>query len=542
MMMRIGKVSLLLGVWITISIGAAACGDDEDSSSQGADATDTASDASVEPIADGAKGETQSERGPVGNPFDGALYAAAGGALITPNDENHPCTLFLGGTGSNRKAEGFHTELEARAVLLAEDKVHVVIVSVDLVGWLASDVDVLKARLAEEGVDPRNVIVSSTHTHNAPDTVGIWGEDEFTSGRCPEYADFLVDTITDLVLGLRQEMRPVAMHLAEGKFDVPGSNVSNLCVDFRLPRVTNDHLSVLQLVALDKDAGDPTETIATLVNWHVHPEAMIKTRLVSADMSHWVRRGVEEALGGTAIYLSGTIGGLQTIMHVEVPERSEAGEPVLDAQGAPSLIVDEGEVKARSAGYVVAERALAALEEATVQSGHLHLDISRVELPFENLMMIIAFRIGLLPPTDTWITDDPERCGHYGCAPIDVHHLALGDFHLVTLPGELFPETSVGRVESSEDFGSDEEGDWGVQVFPAMTGYREALDEGAVLFELGLSNHEIGYIVPASDAVMNNHPAYYEEYFCVSFKAEALLREAITGLLTMDGAPVGASR
>jgi hypothetical protein len=55
-----------------------------------------------------------------------------------------------------------------------------------------------------------------------------------------------------------------------------------------------------------------------------------------------------------------------------------------------------------------------------------------------------------------------------------------------------------------------------------------------VLFELGLTNHEIGYILPLSDAHSNKHPGYYEEYFCVSLKAEEVLRLAMIDLLSKD--------
>ena len=506
-----------------------------DVSQDGMGAThDAVADTVIEALDDALENETSNAQGPLGNPLDGALYAAAGGVLITPNAENHPCTVYLGGTSSDRKAEGIHTELEARALVLADDEVHAVIISVDLVGWLASDVDRVKARLAAEGFDPASVMVSSTHTHNSPDTLGIWGPDEFATGRCPDYASFLVDVISELVLELRGDLRPAALHLAETALHFPEAKFPNLIEDYRAPRVNNEHLNVLRLEALDGEPGAPGDTIATLVNWHVHPEAMIHSRLISADMSHWVRLGLEEAFGGTALYLSGTIGGLQTILDAAVPQYSEGGEPALAPDGATIFIEEDGETKTWSAGYVVAAAAIAALEHATLQSGDLRMDVARIEVPFENPMMILAFQLGLLPPTDTWVTDDPERCGSFGCAPLDLHHLRLGDFHLVTVPGELFPESSVGRPASSKDFGSDDGGDWGVFDYPAMVGYRSALPEGAVLFELGLTNHEIGYIVPSTDAHSNKHPGYYEEYFCVSLQAEEILRASMTKLLSND--------
>ncbi len=458
-------------------------------------------------------------------PDDGRLYAAAGATLITPDEANHPCVDYLGGTGMNRVSEGVHTDLEARVLLLGQGETYVVLASLDLVGWEAPDTQRVAARLAPEGIAPERLVLSSTHTHNAPDTIGVWGPEDLVTGRCPAYHEWLAETVAGLVLDLADELVPVTLQAAEGRVAVPESNFPNLVNDWRPPFVNNDHFTVARLF------DDADATVATLVNWHTHPEAMIHEDVVTADFPHWTRRAVEEALGGTCLYFTGTVGGLQTCMSVHVPAYDEQGAPLVE-DGAPALVEPDGADKERALGLFVADLALATLAEAPVIEGALSLEVARLEIPFENMMMIVGVQSGVIEGYDGIVTDDPARCGVFGCMPWELHHLRYGRFHLVDLPGELFPESSVGRPASQYDFSQEGDGSWGVYEYPAMVGYRAALPEGHLLMELGLSNQELGYLVPDSDFLPSSHPGNYEEYFCVSRKAEALVREAVRSILT----------
>jgi hypothetical protein len=464
----------------------------------------------------------------LGHPHDGRLYAAATSVVITPNSENHPCPLYMGGTGMNRLAEGTHDDLEAQVLVLALDDLHAVVASMDLVGLEAPDTIRMQDRIAALGLDPAHLLVSCTHTHSGPDTIGVWGPDDGVTGRCPAYHDFLADALGEAVAALHGTLRPVTVAAGEVPIDEPLSNEPSLLADSRQPAVRNNRVTAARLAAPDG------ETVATLVNWHNHPEAMIEHDLFSADFPRWTRRALEAAWGGTAIYLSGTVGGLMTPIDVTSRAFTEDGQPVLDAGGTPEMISGGGEAQAWSFGYILAEYVTAALDGAPAVDPTFTIDVSRIHVPVDSFVLIATFQSGVLEAHPGLITDDPDHCGVFGCLPVDLHHLRVGDLHLISLPGEVFSESSVGRPESIVDWGAEVGPPWTPWTYPAIEGYRAALPEGALLMELGLTNQELGYLVPEADVLPANHPDNYEEYFNISPRAEALIREGVRALLAAD--------
>src|SRR5262245_30598089 len=98
------------------------------------------------------------------------LEAGFGEAEITPKLGAKP--VFIAGFGHNRLATGVADPLFARAVVLKDGHSSVALVSVDLVGFFHANVDNVRKHLS--GFD--FVLVSSTHSHEGPDTLGLWGK------------------------------------------------------------------------------------------------------------------------------------------------------------------------------------------------------------------------------------------------------------------------------------------------------------------------------------------------------------------------------
>src|SRR5438874_462304 len=105
-----------------------------------------------------------------------ALLVGFGEADITPVLGEKP--VFMAGFGQDRKATKIQDPLMARAVVLRTGDRKLAIVSIDVVGFFYANV----LHVRKELKDFAYVLVSSTHNHEGPDTLGLWGSNPFTSG------------------------------------------------------------------------------------------------------------------------------------------------------------------------------------------------------------------------------------------------------------------------------------------------------------------------------------------------------------------------
>ena len=460
-----------------------------------------------------------------GHVEDDRLYAAAGRAVITPTEENHPETLYLGGVFPSRMATGVHDDLLASALILKQGADHVVLVSLDLIGLNRSRIREIQDRLASFGLDREHVLIASTHTHESPDTIGVYGPNVLTSGVSRTYMAFIQDTIVDLVLEVRDRLEPVTIRAARAEVNVPISNYPSLIADMREPAVT---VSTLSAAAFQGTDGG---TVATLINWHSHPEVMIESTEVSSDFPAWTRMRMESVLGGTSVYISGALGGLSSPTGVDVPARDEGGEPLFDDQSEPILLRGGSWDKTRSLGFVIADmivEALAGVEP--VEAPELSVTVEALPLPATNPVMLLTFLSGLVDydPQDL-ITDRPEMCGLVGCISERLAVVRLGPIALITSPGETFPETWIGRDTSTADFGQG----WGSFPFPAIKGLAESLHV-EVPMHMTNCGDSIGYLVPCTDYHLPGHPDFYEEALSLGRETETLYREAVMNLLERD--------
>lgn len=92
------------------------------------------------------------------------LRAGAGKADITPR-----LGYYLGGwTRADRIAQGQHTRLYARAIVLERKPRKVALVAIDLFMTPAGMVKQIGERLAARGFSEQNILISASHTHSGP--------------------------------------------------------------------------------------------------------------------------------------------------------------------------------------------------------------------------------------------------------------------------------------------------------------------------------------------------------------------------------------
>jgi hypothetical protein len=398
------------------------------------------------------------------------LEAGFGEADVTPRLGDKP--VYLAGFGHDRKATAVHDPLLARALVLRHGERKVALVSVDVVGLFHPLVERVRKRL--DGF--AYVLVSSTHNHEGPDTLGLWGPTALRSGVDPAYLTRIEDQIVKAV-GAADGARQAV------KARIGSVRAPELLHDGREPYVKHDELVVLafRTAAGDKPAG-------LVVQWNCHPETLSsKNTLVSADYIGYTVDYLRKKQGGPVLYLTGTVGGLMTSLHVEV--RGDKGE----------LLRDGTFEKTERYGRLVGEAAEKALREAKpLTLTPLEVRQRTVYLPLANRLYLLGRSLGVFEREAFVWKGDPykaERATKETPAKAilsvrsEIGLLRLGDLEIAAIPGEIYPELVLGKVQDPADPGAD---------FP------DAPVEPAVYAQMrrphrmivGLANDEIGYIIP----------------------------------------------
>jgi hypothetical protein len=404
---------------------------------------------------------------PEGEP---ALEAGFGEADVTPRLGDKP--VYLAGFGHDRKATGVHDPLLARALVLRHGDRKVALVSVDVVGLFHPLVERIRRRL--DGF--AYVLVSSTHNHEGPDTLGLWGPTVFKSGVDPGDQRRIEDQVVKAVGAADGARKPVTARI--GSVRAP-----ELLHDGREPYVKHDELVVL---AFRTAAGD--EPAGLVVQWNCHPETLSsKNTLLSADYTGYTVDYLRHKQGGPVLYLTGTVGGLMTSLHVEV--RGDKGELLRDGT------FEKTERYGRLVG-AAAEKALRGARPVTLTP--LEVRQRTVYLPLANQLYLLARSLGVFEREAFVWKGDPYKAERATketspketlCVRSEIGRLRLGDLEIAAVPGEIYPELVLGKVQDPADPAAD---------FP------DAPMEPAVYAQLrgphrmivGLANDEIGYIIP----------------------------------------------
>jgi hypothetical protein len=388
---------------------------------------------------------------------------------ITPKLDGDP--VYMAGFGQNRKATGVHDPLMVRAVVLTGGGKRIALASVDVVGFFHPNVEKIRKQLP--GFD--YVLISSTHNHEGPDTLGIWGPNSLKSGVDPKYLNIVEAQIIAAVQEAEKAAQPATARI--GKTLAP-----ELLHDGREPYVKHD-----ELVVLDFRHAETAKPLGILVQWNCHPETLSsKNTLISADYVGYTVNYLAKKYSCPVAYFTGTVGGLMTSLHV----------PITDEQGRP--LSDGTYEKTERYGHLLgqaADKALAAAQSVTLTP----MDVRHrmVFIPMTNKLYLAARWLGVLKRDAYFWAEDPYDAK---LAPADakdkplairteVGLLQFGELSVVAIPGEIYPELVLGKVQDPPDPGADFPD---APIEPAV--YQQL--KGPHRMIIGLANDEIGYILP----------------------------------------------
>ena len=225
------------------------------------------------------------------------LRVGAASASITPDQ---PC--YLAGYGGAGLSVGVHDSLFVKVVVISESNHSAAVVTLDCIGLLHTELLAIRKKVSEylkpEQFNPKNIILSSTHTHLGPDVVGLWGKHIFSSGVQPEYMEFLVNRVAKTIVAAWQQQVTASVCWSAGSHGEGW--VQNISVPEEIDR------SVTTIQFTDESGN----SIATLTNFACHPTLIgAERKLISADYVAGFYQCLDQEYGGVNLFLQGSIGG-----------------------------------------------------------------------------------------------------------------------------------------------------------------------------------------------------------------------------------------
>jgi hypothetical protein len=369
--------------------------------------------------------------------------------------------------GGGRAAKGVTTDIEVRAMAFIEGDVSVVIAYIDSIGMLSSDFDVIRAdpRVAALGID--HVLLGTTHGHETPDMIGLWGPTVGVTGRQKFVIDRLVNAAAEAIVEAYTTAQPAQLQVASTKLINDPANNTSLTDDFnkdiRDPIIMDPTLTIARFVK----ASAPTETIGTLVNWGDHPEvargdaALAGT--ITAHYPGYLRTAIEQGLaptdsfyaqpalaglGGVCMFVQGALGGQIGSIHKTHPREPDGTPYDVESDHMEQLL-----------GRNAAARALIALRDTGETTSVLPLAVKSAKFAarLDNTLFHVAVLVGIFGDSDNLLVgydkDKTIEEGNYPWLPLRATFVQIGPIGIVTAPGELHPELWVGGYDGSWSWG-----------------------------------------------------------------------------------------
>jgi hypothetical protein len=381
------------------------------------------------------------------------------------------------------------------------------ITSVDNEGVFKEIWDQVRAKVAADGVVGLDEMVfGSTHDESAPDTIGISGPDQFTSGANPFYVEFLIERTARSIEEAFKDQRGATLRFGQIHPDdlIP-------CWS-SYPYAADEQVAVLQ--ANDRHG----HVIATLVNYGIHAEELgfsddSQDRLhLSSDWHHFARTSLERRYGGMGMTMAGAVGSVEMPQVYPSPrDFAPVSEYSSSGNGGCRTIYATDDTRVpygyllstRSRGERVARWAERALERGQrSRSGVVDARRETLFLPLENVLFALGAEIGVIPEKDAYL--DGQKLARLpsgalaGPAPpneflTDVLWLRIGDAEFVNAPGEVFPYTYVRDFGGPEDQAVPDGRPPPAWVMPRLS--------QPFRFIVGLGDDMVGYIFPKTNAV-----------------------------------------
>jgi hypothetical protein len=388
------------------------------------------------------------------------------------------CPLF----GLGRRAPtGIHDKVYARALALESSGTGVVLVMLDAIGAGNRTTAAIQQQASQAlGLPAANIFVGESHSHSAPDLVGLWSQfDAVHDADFKAYRDFVIAKAVTAVQTAWQQRQAADLFVATGSLD--------RAVNRRGWGVTDPALVVLDAVT---ESFPPTR-IATLVSWAAHPTVLpAANRQLARDFPGAAVDALEASLGaGTVVYWNGAFGDASPAV------------PSGDFAGAQNL------------GTAVATATLAAMQTPTRVGPGIHLAWKSFIECVTNPSFVTALTLGCM---DYTLVAPPAGCVSPQAVGSAVAYIRLGtEVQIALTPGEALTRLAIGDA--------------------MVTGVKDAMASTTHHLWLNPSPDFLGYLIPCDEY---NYPPpgddAYEESVSLGTCADDWITRPLQGLIESD--------
>lgn len=407
-----------------------------------------------------------------------SFLAGASKIEITPPLDIEP--IYIAGYTAGVISQGAHDPIWARCVAITDiSGKTIILVSLDVIGFLYSDAqDVIKKIKTFSNA---SVVISATHTHAGPDTLGFWGEWLFKilpykTGRNEDYMAFLKNQIVACVGDALENQQPAHIYISSQELRGLSRNLrESSVVDF----------NSIVLYARERRTEEP---IFFLHNFGVHPE-IIRSNQLSADFLQSWYTETEKEFGGIALFLNGALGAL---VAPETPNIFNAAElpqmPTPQYQGQDfGKDIKHAWINADWYGKRMYRKLSRELQFEEINPDTMWYKKKTFRFALESTSLSLAHRLGIVKRPDA--VD--------GELTTEISFLKFGNFCAAFLPGETTPQLSFKL--------------------------RKKFSNCQRLMMVSLANDELGYLLDAQQS--SNYLYAYEQIVCANPQMAEIILE-----------------
>jgi hypothetical protein len=332
------------------------------------------------------------------------IQVGAAVRIITPD----PLLPVSGGLGKPQPTKEKRGDLTARALVFRKGQASVGIVALDLLGFPSVLGDRVRAKAPR--ILAQNILIGSTHTHSAPDCYAF---PDGMGGHTGDlnYMNFVCDKAAEALNEAIDRLQPASIRIATGEAR------GKIAYNYYAPDLYDRRMSVVQAI------GPQGKTIATLVNYAIHPEVLgNEVGILSPDLIGPLCEKIESQTGGMAIFMNGAQGGMITADNRIL----EKPRDWLRGYWEDARTWDE----CLRIGQLMADEALRIVKDAPVQHDpSLFCESSRVRFPVESKAMWAI------------VVGSPLKYPHNDDQSIHarINLVNLGNSQILTIPGEALP-------------------------------------------------------------------------------------------------------